>query len=485
MSAAAAEMDAIVARLARQYPDQHNQGNFGVTLQPLRQSLLGDSRPVLGVLAGAVALVLLLACANVANLMLARGEARRRELSVRAALGASRFRVARQLVTEALLLSILGTAAGLAVAHWALDVVVAAGPNALPRLANVGAQPAGPGLRGRAGDDHDRAVRSGAGAAAVAGRRGRRVEGRRPGRFIGRARPRPPRAGGRPGGDGGGAAGWRRAAAQEFRPPARRLRRVRRRPGADREDRGAGDTLSRAGRGLRFLHHDWSSVRRESPASSAPEGARGCRLPFLPATGASTSKGVRGSVDAGPAPPTGMSSRRDISRPCGIPIIAGRGPLSSDTAPSPPVIFLNQAAARGIFPGEDPVGKRVQLSRSRGFEQPWRTVAGVVGDVRQRGLDVPARPEMYIPHTQFLHFSPGSAGAKHDPGAARRAASRAAAVRASRRAAAARPGDPARQRAADERGDGALGGGPPAQPAAASALLRCWRSCSPPLASTA
>jgi putative ABC transport system permease protein len=90
-----------------------------------------------------------------------------------------------------------------------------------------------------------------------------------------------------------------------------------------------------------------------------------------------------------------------------IPVVAGRAPLPSDTGDSPPVIFINEAAARTIFPGQDPVGKRVQLSRSRGFEQPWRTIAGVVGDVRQRGLDRPARTEMYIPHTQFLHFSPG------------------------------------------------------------------------------
>jgi predicted permease len=90
-----------------------------------------------------------------------------------------------------------------------------------------------------------------------------------------------------------------------------------------------------------------------------------------------------------------------------IRVIDGRAPLASDTFDSPPVVFVNETAARGIFPGEDPVGKRVMLSRSRGYEQPWRTIAGVVADVRQRGLDRPARPEIYIPHTQFLHFAPG------------------------------------------------------------------------------
>jgi ABC-type antimicrobial peptide transport system permease subunit len=68
------------------------------------------------------------------------------------------------------------------------------------------------------------------------------------------------------------------------------------------------------------------------------------------------------------------------------------------------VIFINEAAAKALFPGEDPVGKRVQLSQSRGAEQPWRTIAGVLADVRQRGLDQPPRSEMYIPYTQFQHF---------------------------------------------------------------------------------
>ncbi|HEX5633313.1 MAG TPA: ABC transporter permease, partial [Gemmatimonadales bacterium] len=89
-----------------------------------------------------------------------------------------------------------------------------------------------------------------------------------------------------------------------------------------------------------------------------------------------------------------------------IPLVSGRLPEPSDTATSPRVVFINETAARSIFPGQDPVGKRIQLSRSRGYEQPWRTIAGVVADVRQRGLDQPTRPEMFIPHTQFQHFVP-------------------------------------------------------------------------------
>ena len=92
-----------------------------------------------------------------------------------------------------------------------------------------------------------------------------------------------------------------------------------------------------------------------------------------------------------------------------IPVLAGRAPQDADTADGPAVIFLNQSAARTIFPGEDPVGKKVKLSNSTGPEQPWRTIAGIVSDVRQRGLDQNVRPEMFIPYRQFLHFSGGQA----------------------------------------------------------------------------
>jgi len=86
--------------------------------------------------------------------------------------------------------------------------------------------------------------------------------------------------------------------------------------------------------------------------------------------------------------------------------VRGRLPTEGDEASAPAAILLNEAAAREFFPGEDPIGRRIVLSRSRGHEQPWREIVGIVGDVRHRGLDRPARPEMYIPHAQFLHFVP-------------------------------------------------------------------------------
>ena len=91
-----------------------------------------------------------------------------------------------------------------------------------------------------------------------------------------------------------------------------------------------------------------------------------------------------------------------------IPVVRGRAPLGTDGPDAPPVVVINETTARTLFPNEDPIGKRVQFSRSRGFAQPWRTIVGIVGDVHQRGLDSPARAEVYFPHAQFQHFSPNA-----------------------------------------------------------------------------
>ena len=113
-------MDGIIARLRRAYPDQHNQGNFGIRVRSLREDRLGDARPVLFILLGAVGLVLLIACANVANLMLARGERGSGRWRSAPRSAASRFRIVRQLLTEACVLSLPAPPPGSLVA-WLLN----------------------------------------------------------------------------------------------------------------------------------------------------------------------------------------------------------------------------------------------------------------------------------------------------------------------------------------------------------------------------
>ena len=131
-----AEMNAIQQALDQQYPDANR--SLGVALTPLKQQIVGDVEGTVLLLFGAVSLVLLIACANVANLLLARSTARGREFAIRAALGASRGRMIRQLLTESVLLSIVGGALGLAIAEFGLRALLAALPHGLPRSENIG-----------------------------------------------------------------------------------------------------------------------------------------------------------------------------------------------------------------------------------------------------------------------------------------------------------------------------------------------------------
>lgn len=405
IEAAQAEMNAIVERLARQYPEGSPDG-FGVVLHPLREVLLGDSRPVLWTLSAAVLLVLLLACANVANLMLARGEARRRELTVRAALGASRFRMARQLMTEALLLSIAGAAFGLLIARWAHDVVRATGPTVLPRLADAslslpvllfaaalatvttllfGVLPAWHLSRANAGEALKEGGRAASSGARMQIRKGLVVcqvslavillvaAGLLIKSFV--------RVLDVPAGFDPERIMTARVAVPASRYPAlpevsgfftRLLDRVRRLPGV--EVAGASSGLP-----LAVSSGDWGFDIEGRPRVDGRKPGRADYYVVTP----------------------------DYFEALRIPIVAGRGVRDADTEQAPPVIFLNESAAKVLFPGEDPIGKRLLLSNSTGPEQPWRTVAGIVGDVRQEGLDEQANAEMFIPYRQFLHFTAG------------------------------------------------------------------------------
>ena len=133
---AEAEMNAIQGDLDRQYPDA-NRG-VGIAMNSLKEEIVGDVRGTILIMFGAVTLVLLIACANVANLMLARSKARAREFGIRAALGASRGRIVRQLLTESIVLSLLGGSVGIAVAGFALRTLLATLPYTLPRSADIG-----------------------------------------------------------------------------------------------------------------------------------------------------------------------------------------------------------------------------------------------------------------------------------------------------------------------------------------------------------
>ena len=131
-----ADMNNVAANLEKQYPDS-NTGNR-VRLRPLVEIFISDVRRALWVIFGAVGFVLLIACANIANLLLARASARKKEMAIRTAVGASRWRIARQLLTESILLSLIGGTTGLLLARWGIDLILYVSPDAIPRSREIG-----------------------------------------------------------------------------------------------------------------------------------------------------------------------------------------------------------------------------------------------------------------------------------------------------------------------------------------------------------
>ena len=398
MTEAHAELRALGAALRAERPDVYPEG-FGelARVTPLRDLLVGEVGPVLLLLLGAVGCVLLIACANVAGLLLARATGRRAELAVRAALGAGAGRLARQMLTESVLLGLVGGLVGLVLARWGADAVGAALPGTLPDAGQVGLD--GPVLA------------FGLFLSLAVGL----LFGLVPALRVARA---DPHEGLRAGGTGGLGRGQRRllgglvagevalalmltVGASLMLQTVWKLQRVDAGFTPERvltlrvelpDDARYGD----GGGGAVFFREALERVRALPGVESV--GAIN-RLPL-----ASANVGVRLRVEGRPTPLDGSAEvdRRIVTSgyfdTLRVPLLRGRALDASDARSDTRVALVNEALARRFFPGEDALGRRVWTDFEG--EGRWTTIVGVVGDTRNEALGTAPRPQLYRPHVQ-------------------------------------------------------------------------------------
>ncbi|HJQ25183.1 MAG TPA: ABC transporter permease [Blastocatellia bacterium] len=397
MTSAQAEADfnVIAARLAEQHPNTNS--GWQIRVFPLHQEIVGRARTTLLVLLGAVGFVLLIACVNVANLMLARATTREREMAVRAALGAGRLRLVRQLLTESLLVAVLGGAAGLLLAGWLIDALIALGPSQLPRLQAVkvdwqilgftlaltlltgllfGLVPAWQGAklnlnellkeggRGGSGGARQRRLRNVLVAAEVALALVLMIGAGLLLRSFVKLQQIDP--GFKPDG-----VLTMKLALPYARYPKREqvaafykqlIERVASLPGV--EDAGASSDLPWSG-------YD-ENAGFDIEGKTFPEQGPEARYHFV---------------------------SPEYFRTIGVPLVAGRWLDAGDVRGKPRVILINESLARRYWPDEDAVGKRITFA-DKPKEDDWMTIVGVVGDVKDFPDSPEAHPAFYWPHAQ-------------------------------------------------------------------------------------
>jgi putative ABC transport system permease protein len=393
-----AALQTVAARLAVEYPNI-NGGTTAVAV-PLHQRMVRNVRQTLLVLLGAVGFVLLIACVNVANLLLARAQSRTREVAVRAALGAGRARLVRQFLSESMLLGLLGGTAGLAAAFWCTRALVALGPATIPRLSEVAidlrvlaftvASAVGtsvlfglvPALSASDGGVMRHVGSAGRGAVGAGGSRTRRA-----------------------------LVVCEMALAVVLLVGAgllirsyERLQQVR--PGFDPDGiitfnlslpEAKYPTTTQVGA---FTTTLVSQLQRE-PGVEAAAAVFG--LPFAGDFSASTSFRKPSQPDLADGPSAGMRVvTPDYFKTMRIPLVAGRLFDAHDDEVSPEVVLINQRTARRFFPDEDPIGQqiRVGVRLARGARSNNKTIVGIVGDVKYGSLDGETPPELYLPYAQ-------------------------------------------------------------------------------------
>ena len=398
LAQARAEMDRVGQHLSKEYPNTN--ARHGAWVVPLREELTGPVRSSLFLLLGAVGFVLLIACVNVANLLLARAAARRREMAVRAALGAGRARLIGQGLTESVLLSLIGGAAGLLVARWGIDLLRQVAPANVPL----------PGVEGIGLNAHVLlfslvlSVMTGV------------VFGLLPAwQFASQDLNDVLKDGGR------SPAGIRRRlrltlvvseialASLLLVGAGLMLRSFQNVLGSQSgfKTEGVLTTLitlpeSRYPGDRKLITFDQIEQRFRAIPGVRAVGA----INILPLSGRDARRGiVVEGYEPAPDSPTRAHPRAitpDYLRAMNVQLSAGRAFTPADRSDAPLVMIVNETMARRYWTDASPVGKRVLLVGTNG----WREVVGVVRDVRHWGLDSTVNPEMYMPLPQYISSGP-------------------------------------------------------------------------------
>lgn len=393
---AQADLDAIAAQLTRQYPDSNT--GVGVTILSLPEQTVGDVRRPLLVLLGIVGFLMLMVCANIGNLLLARASVRGREFALRAALGASRTRLVRQLLAESLLLAAAGGALGLALGSWGVGALRWLAPADLPRLDDIGvnvtvaafnfavALAAGvifgliPAMQSHRRDLHGALKDENRASVARARLRARSVlvvvqtalgvvvlvgAGLLLRSFV-RLTQVP--------------VGFDSRSVLTFRVvlPAARYR----------------------GEAQRIAFYRQVSEKLQALPGVQSVGA----INSLPLGAPGSTSGI--SIEGQPPPAPGQVRMVDVRSvspgyfiTLAIPVRAGRDVAWADTPATPQSIVVSETMARSFWPNENAIGKRLTLGRP-GSGAPWLTIVGIAGDVRQVDLIRVPRPAMYLPALQ-------------------------------------------------------------------------------------
>ena len=393
-----ADLAQVALRLEKEHPD-HDAGS-GAMVESLHADTVGELRRPLLVLMGAVGFLLLIACTNTANLVLPRALARRREVAVRAALGAGRARLVRELLTESVLLGLLAGAAGVALAYLGLQALASLAPKPMPRLQDMA-------LDGRVlGFSLAVSLLTGAAFGLFPALSASRADLRTALHDSGRS-PAPARH-----------RGARLLVVAEIAlslvllagaglllESFRRLLSID--PGFDPEGVLTVATSLPPARYPRPDQRAGFYAEIVERLSARPGILSAAAITALPVGGGSTIA-TRFTVEGRAALPPGQRPRADFNavtdgyfRTLRIPVRKGRVFTDADRRGSPAVSIVNEALVAEVFPGEDPVGQRLRIGVSTDAGDPETfEVVGVVADVRPFGWVGPVRPQIYVPHAQ-------------------------------------------------------------------------------------